>query len=278
MLKTRQYGPVTRLELARTLFGRGRYWTTAYLVDGMLIDSGCAFTASELVAELADLPLVRIANTHTHEDHIGANGPLQRQRNGLEIFVHPLGLPVLTDPHRFQPLHPYRRVYWGWPEPSFGRPIGDGDIVETEHYTFQAIHTPGHSRDHLCYYEAREGWLFTGDLYVGGQDRALRQDYEIWQIIASLKRIAALPATRLFPGSARVRDDPAEALAAKINHLEEMGERVLALSRQGVGAGEVARRVCGPPMMVELITLGHFSRRALVESYLRIPRDSGRNR
>lgn len=270
MLKTTRYNSVTRFDLARTLAGHGRYWTTAYLVDGMMVDTGCAHTARELVQVLTDTPLIRIVNTHSHEDHIGANGLLQRQRYGLEILSHPLALPILADPRSTQPLHLYRRVFWGWPDPSRGEPISDGAVIETEHYRFKVIYTPGHSLDHLCLYESEQGWLFTGDLFVGGRERALRADYDIWQIVASLKRIAALPATRLFPGSARVRDNPAEELAAKISYLEELGERVLELHRRGRSVRDIVRALCGGPMPIEFITLGHFSRRHLVLSYLRL--------
>lgn len=263
-----RYGHVTRFDLARTLGGRGRYWTTAYLVEGVLVDSGCAHSALELVQALGDIPLVRIVNSHTHEDHIGANGLLQRRQPELEILAHPLALPVLADPRRAQPLHPYRRVLWGWPEPSQGQPVANGAIIETERYRLQVIYTPGHSPDHICLYENQQGWLFTGDLFIGGQDRVLRADCDIWQIIASLKRIAALPATVLFPGSARVRGNPAEELRAKIAYLEALGERVLDLHRRGWSVREIARTLCGSPMPIEFITLGHFSRRRLVLSYL----------
>jgi glyoxylase-like metal-dependent hydrolase (beta-lactamase superfamily II) len=67
------------------------------------------------------------------------------------------------------------------------------------------LYTPGHSLDHLCLYEPRQGWLFSGDLFVGGRDRALRSGCDIWQIIASLKAIAALPVVCLFAGSAARR-------------------------------------------------------------------------
>jgi hypothetical protein len=72
----------------------------------------------------------------------------------------------------------------------------------------------------------------------------------------------------LFPGSARVRDNPDQALAAKIVYLDELGQEVLALDRQGRSVGEIIRAVCGGPMWVEFVTLGHFSRRWLVLSYL----------
>ncbi len=268
MLKTSQYGPITRYDLARALPGSWRYWTTAYLVDGMLVDTGCAHSAADILAALAGIPVQCIVNTHTHEDHIGANGPLQRQRSRLHIWAHPLALPVLADPRHEQPLHPYRRVFWGWPEPSQGQPVANGAIIETERYAFQVIYTPGHSRDHLCLYEPSQGWLFTGDLFVGGQDRALRADTDIWGIIASLKKIAALPASCLFPGSARVRPQPDEEIASKIAYYEEMGQRVLELHRQGRSVAQITRTICGAPMRIEWITLGHFTRRHLVLSYL----------
>ncbi|MCJ7839232.1 MAG: MBL fold metallo-hydrolase, partial [Burkholderiales bacterium] len=137
MLKTTTFDDVTRFDLARTLAGRGRYWTTAYLVDGLLVDTGCAFSAPELAEALAETPLIGIANTHTHEDHIGGNGPLQREHAGLEIRAHPLALPVLADPRGRQPLHPYRRVMWGWPEPSQAHPFSDGEVIETDRCRFR---------------------------------------------------------------------------------------------------------------------------------------------
>jgi glyoxylase-like metal-dependent hydrolase (beta-lactamase superfamily II) len=122
--------------------------------------------------------------------------------------------------------------------------------------------------------EPTQGWLFTGDLFVGGQARALRADYDIWQIIASLKRIAARPTTMLFPGSARVRANPAQELAEKIADLEELGQRVLELHRQGRSVRDIVRSLCGGPMLVELLTLGHLSRRRLVLAYLRSPQST----
>lgn len=268
MLKTSTHHGVTRFELARTIAGRGRYWTTAYVVDGLMVDTGCAFSAAQLVETLSDIPLTGVVNTHSHEDHIGANGHLQRQREGLEIRAHPLALPVLAEPRRKQPLQLYRRVMWGWPEPSQGLPISDGDKIKTDHFCFQVIHTPGHSPDHICLYEPDTGWLFTGDLFVGGKERALRSDYDVWGIISSLRRISALSITTLFPGSARVRESPAAELVAKISYLENLGEQVLTLYRQGRSVNSIVRELCGGPMLLEFITLGHFSRRALVLSYL----------
>jgi len=268
MLKVSKFNQVTRVDSARTMSGRGSYWTTAYLVDGLLVDSGCAHAVPELVDALETETLNQIVNTHSHEDHIGANGILQAQRPRLGIFAHPSALPILRDPRGTQPLQFYRRVMWGWPEPSEAIPLQDGQQIETDHYTFQVIYTPGHSADHICLYEPQQGWLFTGDLYVGGKDRALRIDYDIWQIIDSLKRVAGLPLSLVFPGCARVRENPNQALAAKIAYLEEIGEKVLGLHNRGKRPKQIARLLFGSPMFIEYFTFGHFSRLGLVNSYL----------
>jgi len=268
MIRITHFDPVTRFDLANTLLGRGRYWTTAYLVDGLLVDSGCAHCATELRQALAGSPPTCIVNTHTHEDHIGANGALQRWRGDLDVRAHPLAMPVLADPRGAQPLHPYRKLFWGWPTPSQALPLADGERIETQHFSFQALYTPGHSPDHLCLYEAQQGWLFTGDLFVGGYDRALRSGQDIWQTIASLKRMADLPIRRLFPGSARVREQPIQELREKIAYYDERGQAVLELRQRGLGVDEIARRLFGGPMWVELVTLGHFARRNLVLAYL----------
>jgi glyoxylase-like metal-dependent hydrolase (beta-lactamase superfamily II) len=268
MLRTSTYQEIIRFDAARTIAGRGVYWTTCYRVDGTLIDTGCAHSAHEMVEALAGKPLERIINTHSHEDHIGANGRLQRERPGLEILAHPLAIPVLADPRHEQPLHPYRRIFWGWPEPSLAKPVAEGCCIDCGDLQFQLLYTPGHSRDHYCLYEAERQWLFSGDLYVGGQDRALREGYDIWQIIASLKRVGALPCRVLFPGSARVRENPKKELEEKIAYLEELGGKVLDRHAKGWSVDAIVKDLCGKPTAVEWVTLGNFSRRHLVRSYL----------
>jgi glyoxylase-like metal-dependent hydrolase (beta-lactamase superfamily II) len=238
------------------------------MVDRTMIDTGCAFTAEELKHALREIEIKRIINTHTHEDHIGANGILQDHYPQLEIFAHPSALPVLNDPRSTQPLHPYRRFFWGWPKPSKARSLEEDEIVETDEYRFRVIYTPGHSPDHICIYELNRGWLFSGDLFVGGQDRALRAGYDIWQIIESLKGVIELPLNTLFPGSARVRKQPQQEIMTKIAYLEDLGDKILELHKKGWSPSHIAHHILGRTMWVEIVTLGHFSRFNLVRSYL----------
>ena len=265
MIQVETIDGVRKFRLARSLLGKGLYYTAAYWVDGLMIDTGCAYTVAELLQALKGLPVIHIVNTHTHEDHIGANAALQRQ-TGAGISLHSSGIPVLAQPREKKRLRPYQRVMWGYPEPSRGTAVGEE--IETEKHRFRVVHTPGHSPDHICLYEPEMGWLFTGDTYIGGKDRALRADYNIWQIIASLKSLVRLEPKLLFSGSGSVRNDPQTDLRQKIEYYENIADRVLALHRRGWGYGRIRRSLFGRELPLAYLTLGNFSGKNLVRSFV----------
>ncbi|RJR33397.1 MAG: MBL fold metallo-hydrolase [Desulfobacteraceae bacterium] len=265
MIEVQRTADVRGFRMARNFFGRGIYYTAAYWVDGLLIDTGCAYTVDEFVSALRPYPVKLIVNTHSHEDHIGANRWFQDQQ-GVEIRAHESAITTIAEPRVEKRLRPYQQVMWGYPEPSAALPIGT--TIETGKYRFEVIHTPGHSRDHICLYEPNQGWLFCGDAYVGGRDKALRADYNIWQILSSLKRMRDLDVSRIFPGSGRVRDEARKILQEKVEYLERTGERILSLSDKGWSHSRIRRELFGKEMLIAYYTLGHFSGRHLVRSYV----------
>ncbi len=265
MMRTEDIAGVKKFQLARSIRGRGLYFTACYWVDGLLIDTGCAHTSRELAEGLVPLPVERIVHTHSHEDHIGANALLQA-RYGVEASVHPLGLPVLAAPREKQPLHPYRKVMWGYPQASAGSPLPA--VLETAKHRFRVIPTPGHSPDHVSFQEPEQGWFFSGDAYIGGHDRALRADYDVWGIIASLRKMAQQDIQFLFPGSGSVRRRPGAEIREKIDYLEDLGGKVHELRRQGLGIGDIRRKLLGRELPLAYLTLGHFSGRNLIRSFL----------
>jgi len=267
MLRVEKHGPVVKLLAARPILGRVFYHTAAYWVDGLLIDTGCAFTASELLKAITSLPVQQIVNTHSHEDHIGGNGLLQQTRD-VPVLAHPLALPILANP-TLQRLQPYRRLFWGWPPPSKGSPAGNW--IETSHHRFRVIHTSGHSADHICLYEPHQGWLFSGDAYIGGRDRAARADYDMYTIIDSLNKLATLDLALMFPGSGTVRANPVADIQRKIVYLEELGEEVRRLRARGLSVRAIRKRLLGHEPYIAYLTLGHFTGEHLVRAYLREP-------
>ena len=264
MIQIEQLGEVKRFRLGRTILGRCWYYTAAYWVDGLVVDTGCAYTVEEFASALSGSTVDLIVNTHSHEDHVAGNAALQAQF-GVEVLAHPEAVGFLADP-RQRRLRPYQRVLWGYPAACSARPIAD--VVETRHLSFRVIHTPGHSPDHICLYEPERGWLFTGDAYVGGRDRSLRLDYNIWDIIESLKKLASLKPKLLFTGSGTVRYDARDELASKVEYLEDIGARVLDLHAAGWSRRRIRAHLLGPEETVYYITLGNFSGRNLIRSYL----------
>jgi len=91
---------------------------------------------------------------------------------------------------------------------------------------------------------------------------------EEYAIIDSLKKLAKLESPRLFPASGTVRDNPRQDIVLKIAYLEEMGERVRELHQKGLSLGQIRNEVFGRELPIARITLGHFSGRNLVRSYL----------
>jgi glyoxylase-like metal-dependent hydrolase (beta-lactamase superfamily II) len=264
MIKVSEMSTVRKFLMARSVVGRPLYFTTAYWVDGLMVDTGCSHTIGELVNAVADLRIDTIVNTHSHEDHVAANAELNK-RNGADIFAHSEALPILADP-RLKPLRPYQHVMWGYPPRS--EAVEVPKTLETKHHKFQILHTPGHSSDHICLFEPAQGWLFTGDAYIGGFDKSLRADYNIWQIIDSLKKLALLEPKILFPGSGTVREDAGEELAKKIAYLEQMGERVGELHAKGRSRRQIRRKLLGREQLIAYFTLGHFTGKNLIRSYI----------
>lgn len=114
MLEVTAYEGVTQLRMSREMDGRPLYWTAAYLIDDLLIDTGPAHTKEELTAFLHDRPPKWVVNTHYHEDHVGANRLIQ-DTFGCSIYAPEVSRPLIS---QRLPLYPYQELVWGYPEPS----------------------------------------------------------------------------------------------------------------------------------------------------------------
>ncbi len=251
--------------MARQVLGRPLYWVCAFHVDGLLIDTGCAHTAGELMTALEGYPVAQVVCTHHHEDHIGGNVAV-RARFGIRARIHPLGIDRARHPDPRLPL--YRRVTWGRPPADDPEPLGNR--VDTDRHAFHVIHVPGHSPDQVVLFEEREGWLFSADCYLGERVQYLRQDEDLKESLASLRRIAALPVGRLFCSLGAVHDDGQAALAAKLAYWEHLCARVADLAAAGLPPAQIRRRLLGTEGILRWVSRGDFSKQHLVNQALRL--------
>ncbi|HIE37627.1 MAG TPA: MBL fold metallo-hydrolase [Anaerolineales bacterium] len=262
MLRSTEHGPITRIHLARTFFGRALYTVRAYLVDSLLIDTGCPATARELVAWCRGREIRQVVNTHHHEDHAGGDGLLQRVL-GLPVAAPSEAVPILAHSPRLQL---YRRIVWGQPGDVAVEPLGD--VVETDRYRLQVIPTPGHCPDHVCFFEPRQGWLFSGDLFIHERVRYLRADEDARTALESLRQVLALRPWLLICSHAGLVGDACGAIERKIAYWEGLAEEARALREKGLSLREVTDRLLGPEGLMSRITRGHFAKINLIRSLL----------
>jgi len=95
MIEVKHFEEVTQFKMDRDIEGQVIYWVAGYLVDGLLVDTGCSYTAKELAKLLKGEPPKLAVNTHYHEDHIGANHIL-KQKFGIKIFASPESIPLIN--------------------------------------------------------------------------------------------------------------------------------------------------------------------------------------
>lgn len=254
---------VSFVRMARSIGGWPVYWTGCYLVDGLLVDCGPPALAAALFDALGERRIEALVVTHHHEDHSGG-APLLLERRGIVAQVHPRTADILRSGFR---IEPYRRLAWGSaPGPVETRVLGSS--VETRSHRFEVIDTPGHSPDHVCLFERERGWLFTGDLFLAERLRFLRSDEDLGELIASLERVAALPAGQVFCAHRGPLRNGSTALARKLDWLRQLVGRVAELHARGLGEAEIARRVVGREGFMTLWTFGHFSARNFVRAAL----------
>lgn len=131
---------------AMTLSGTNTYLIDCGNGEAVCIDPGPPSErhVDAIVKRAAELGVCisLILLTHTHPDHAPA-APMLKARTGAPIAAH------------------------AETEFAHDRGLRDGEIVRVGDTEIQAVDAPGHTFDHLAFYERREGALFTGDVVLG---------------------------------------------------------------------------------------------------------------
>ncbi|MGC8906066.1 MAG: MBL fold metallo-hydrolase [Desulfomonilaceae bacterium] len=264
MLEIVQFEEVTQIRMCSNAQGSLRYWVSAYLIDGLLIDTGAAYSATSLLEYLTAQKLELIVNSHHHEDHIGGNRLLQDAFN-IPLYAHPLAIPFIERPPA---LSEYRERLWGTPQPSFPQPIHRE--IRTSKHSFEVIDAPGHCRGHVCIVERDKGWVFSGDLYIGQTPRTASPENDIGQMLASMKKLCELPMERLilFTSLRTIERNGRERLSRCMDWHLELASRAYEMKRQGRKIDEIVQALFGGESVFAGMTGGLYTSRQLVSQLL----------
>ncbi|KAH7029344.1 putative metallo-beta-lactamase domain protein [Microdochium trichocladiopsis] len=144
--------------------------------------------------------------THWHHDHVG----------GIQDL---LGLNPSTTIHKFDPQ-------------GGQHPIADGQEFEVQGATLTAVHSPGHTTDHVAFVLREEDALFTGD-NVLGHGTAVFEDLGTY--LQSLAKMKPLVQGRAYPGHGAILHSAPAKIEEYISHRKQREDQVLELLASGDG-------------------------------------------
>ncbi len=270
-----QHGPgLVELRMHCLATQRIGFPVCAYLVDEVLVDTGFAHVRPLLLEALEGRSLRAVALTHHHEDHAG-NAGVVAARHGCPVLLHQ---PGERWGENVGTLGRYRRLFYGWTAPYEPEPMPA--TIHTGARSLRVVPAEGHSQTHVALFEPEVGLLFTGDLWVSRGASAVMRHEDPHQLLASLRTVEALGATRMFTGHGGAVDAPGPILARKIERLELAIEQVLRLHDQGAGTHSIRRQVFPRGALGELgfvlLTDGEFSHANFVRAVIaHRPRERG---
>jgi len=190
--------------------------TGVYIIgdkDVAVIDPGPAMPEHRAALDkaLEGRRVTHVLMTHHHIDHSPLAIPLARD-HGCEVYGY--GLQIRP------PEGGEVRLEAG-DDLSF-KPdveIRCGDVIEGNGWTIEAIHTPGHTSNHMCFDLREENTLFSGDHIMGWSTSVVSPpDGHMGNYLDSLERIKARHFDRIWPTHGPCIENVDEFVGAYIDH------------------------------------------------------------
>jgi glyoxylase-like metal-dependent hydrolase (beta-lactamase superfamily II) len=200
-------------------------FVNSYLVredDGLtLVDTMLPKSEKGILAAARSLgqPIVRIALTHAHQDHVGSVDALKAALPDAEVLISQRDARFLTGDKSLEPAEAENgkaRGSFVKIETTPTRLLQPGDRVGS----LEVVASPGHTPGHVAFLDTRDRTLIAGDSWVtlGGVSVPSRASWRfplVWfgtgnrpQALESAKALRALDASRLAVGHGRVIESP----------------------------------------------------------------------
>jgi glyoxylase-like metal-dependent hydrolase (beta-lactamase superfamily II) len=160
--------------------------------------------------------LGRVLVTHAHADHAAGAPAIAREHPGSRFFKAP----------------------WPGEDQKFAvdwEPAPDGAAFDAPGGALVALHTPGHSPDHVAFWHPATRTLFSGDLVVLGGSVMIHASRggDLGRYLASLENMLALGPARLLPAHGPEITDPGSILRGYLEHRRHRERQVIAALTEG---------------------------------------------
>lgn len=195
--------------------------TNTYLIESvdeaLILDAGPVIGShlEAILLAVAGLNPVGVIATHTHPDHAPLSNPLAKE---LDV-----------------PVYGYERGFDFIPDIR----IGDGETIPVGMTELVAVHTPGHTPDHLCF--QMDTLLFTGDHIMEGST-VVMEDAAAY--LDSLYRVRDLGVEHIEPGHGAAMDEAGQVIDQYIEHRLARERQIVEAVRSGAsGIDEVVDAV-----------------------------------
>jgi glyoxylase-like metal-dependent hydrolase (beta-lactamase superfamily II) len=148
---------------------------------------------------------------------------------------HASGAPAIARQHRHA-----RFLKYPWPEEDSRyavdwQPIHEGDRFAAGDSTLVALHTPGHSPDHVALWHEENRTAFTGDLVVQGSSVMIHatRGGDLSAYLLALERLLALTPVRLLPAHGPEISSPEPLLRGYLEHRRMREAQVITALQAG---------------------------------------------
>ncbi|MBI4724759.1 MAG: MBL fold metallo-hydrolase [Rhodomicrobium sp.] len=165
-----------------------------------------------LTGALAGETITHILVTHCHSDHSGAVAALRERTGALTC-----GMPRAANDPAMGVKGPSGRNYV---EPvDFDIALDHGSKIAGPGWQIEAIHTPGHAPDHLCFCLPRQNALLSGDHVMGWNTSVIAPpEGHMGSYMRSLELLMERQESVYFPGHGAPIREPQRYVKALIFH------------------------------------------------------------
>jgi glyoxylase-like metal-dependent hydrolase (beta-lactamase superfamily II) len=246
--ETEQHEPLVRRVLAPNAspytFTGTQTWLVGAGIEIAVIDPGPAGSGlsigdpkdmngaghvDAILRAVGDARVTAIICTHTHRDHSPAAAPLKEATGAPIIGCAPLAIKD-DGPN----AHLERADSAFDPDYAPDRVLTDGERISGEGWTIEAVATPGHTSNHLCYALIESGALFTGDHVMKWSTSVVSPpDGDMADYMASLQKLYERDDRVYYPAHGPAVEKPRQLVRGMIGHRRSREAQILRLLNTG---------------------------------------------